>query len=100
MKVLLRYDWFAPSAPATLPDKRVVSGVFYRRGEHSMPEELRDFLPSSATIIDAKERYEKEVVDHSNTLREIDFARGAVEAEEEIREEAERNRVGRPKASK
>lgn len=58
MKVILRYDWFADTAPMAVRDKRQFKGQLYRgdgQTAHEMPEEYFEVLPSTAQVeIDGK----------------------------------------------
>jgi hypothetical protein len=92
MKVKLQHDWFAPTDTQRVGSGAIVlrsAGRMYRgaggpeQGVHDMPEELREFLPKSATIVG------EEVVDApvkrkrpDLTLKDFDFDRAAGEAED------------------
>lgn len=87
MKVKLRHDWFAPTELSVQPDTRVFSGRFYRRGVHEFPEDMREYLPKSATIVGEEKVYEDSP---SDSLADFDHERAAAESEGDIVAEAER----------
>ena len=92
MLVKLANHWFAPSQPNKHDGDRVFSGMFYKRGEHDMPDFLEEFLPTNAVILDKKKTYEAPDIDHTDTLRSLDVARDQADAEAEVHRMAEETR--------
>ncbi len=84
MKVLLKYDWFAPSEETTMElgnkNPRKVSGTFFKAGTHEMSDNLKGKLPKSATIIDDGMLKAVSRPDATNTLRSFDEARANSDA--------------------
>lgn len=90
--------WFAPSYSTPHDGDRVFSGVLYRKGTHSVPDELYDKLPKSAVIVDKGSVHIEEEVSKDDTLGSIDIERASSDMEEQVRQEAENIRTrGRPK---
>lgn len=89
--VKLINGWFAPSEKF-LPDKlRIFSGKFYRRGETEVPDELIEFLPKYAEVLDKKPA-EKKVAQPQETLRDYDIERANSDALVNTLEKAEKSK--------
>jgi len=85
MKVHFQRNWFAPSGvvpdPAR-PKGLPISGTRFRKSANKhdlrdVPEELRKFLPKTATIVENPEEAPAPV---KETLRDHDFERQALDA--------------------
>lgn len=94
MKVTLKGDWFAPSSSRMGTDKIfTMSGQRFQMGTHTMPDELRPFLPKSAVVHDGEdgaEPVEPEAPQEENLLRAFDAERAAGDAEGEARSKADK----------
>jgi len=51
-RVILRRTWFAPTDYVKVDRLRTMAGQRFRRGEHDIPQEYMDFLPSDAEVLD------------------------------------------------
>ena len=92
MKVKLRRSWFYPIDAKPLNDKRDISGGRFRKGTHEMPEELREFLPKDAEVLDDAPVVVEPVAEATDYV-ELDVDRAAVEDEAAANEKAEEARV-------
>lgn len=54
MEVKLKRDWFYHVDAGPANDRRAISGGRYRKGTHTMPDELRSSLPRDAEVLDDK----------------------------------------------
>lgn len=79
MKILLKYDWFAPSELVEVTGRNV-SGILYKAGEHVVSDDLKSKLPRSAKILDEMVEPVKKKVDKQHTLRDFDEERANSEA--------------------
>jgi hypothetical protein len=83
-RVILRRTWFAPTEHVKVDRLRTMAGRRYRRGEHDIPEEFMEFLPSDAQVLDAETPAAPEVEveddDEEETLADYDEERAAAEA--------------------
>lgn len=77
MRVKLKYGWFASSDQMSVSG-RPASGIYYRKGEHKLPDRLLEFLPSSAEVLNEQTR---KYVPVKETLKDYDLDRAAAEAE-------------------
>ena len=93
MEVKLKRDWFYPVDAGPANDQRAISGGRYRKGTHTMPNELLPYLPSDAQVItennDETPEASTEVVPD---LIDADLDRAAAQAEDAILEKAEETR--------
>lgn len=80
--------WFAPSA-SVKDEVRSISGVFYTKGVHNVPYELKNLLPSSCIILEKpiEEGGDEKIA----SLRDFDIERFAMDAEHKVRAEAQKN---------
>ena len=80
--------WFAPSDVVQRDKIQKISGRRFRAGVHDVPDELKEFLPKSATILkDVPEEPDQEGV--VETLRDFDDVRKAQDEFQEKVEKAE-----------
>lgn len=81
-RVIFRRTWFAPTEHVKVDRLRTMAGRRYRRGEHDIPEEFMEFLPSDAQVLDAETPAAPEVEDddEEETLADYDEERAAAEA--------------------
>jgi|TARA_R110000744_G_scaffold28780_1_gene69038 hypothetical protein len=79
-RVIFRRTWFAPTEHVKVDRLRTMAGRRYRRGEHDIPEEFMEFLPSDAQVLDAETPAAPEVEDDEETLADYDEERAAAEA--------------------
>jgi len=94
MKVTLYALWFAPTE-LTHPDAvRTFSGRRYEKGVHYFPEEMREFLPSSAKI-EAGPAASQTVESVKDWRLEADVDRAALEAEAKLFAEADKKLANR-----
>jgi hypothetical protein len=119
VQVIFRNDWFAPSDVQVKVKNLVhVSGKRFRKSDdpQTVPDSLKDFLPSSAVIVDEDGEPVEEIDDDPNSdLKAFDGDRAAAENEgsvdlneveaaaakfqKELAEEKAQKKRGRPKGS-
>ena len=77
--VKLRNNWFPPSTPFHPDSMRVFSGQFYKIGVVEIPDELVEFLPKSAIVLEHnhKKLAVKKEVQKEETLQDYDGDRAA-----------------------
>lgn len=86
--VKLRNNWLAPSSPFKPDHMRVFSGVLYKKGTVEIPDNLVEFLPSNAVVIDMAPMAPEPVMPKEETLKDYDSYRPSLEAEIVVREGA------------
>ena len=94
MEVKLRRTWFYKIDAKPANDQREISGGRYRKGTHTMPDELRPYLPKDAIVLDDAPDDDKPVVvdkEHGGMVYD-DIDRAAAEAEGVAAEKAEETR--------
>lgn len=77
--VKLKNNWFPPSDPFRPDSMRVFSGQFFKIGVVEIPDELVEFLPKSAIILEHnhKKVAVKKEVQKEETLKDYDGDRAA-----------------------
>lgn len=92
MKVVLTTSWFGPSEPADVGG-RVISGQYFPRGEHEMPDWLYDHLPKSATVTQMPTGHTPTPVPpvREPSFKDYDEARMEGEAEAKVITKAQEN---------
>ena len=97
MLVRLKNKWFGPTKIRRLNKIMSTSGRRYKPGDHEMPSEYEEYLPSSATVLSGgkdqvkavpKVEVEAEEVDEVDELVAADADRAAAEAEANVRNAA------------
>lgn len=101
MKVRFKRTWFAPSTPHRPDALRSISGQRFHKGEHEVPDDLKEFLPPDAMIILPNDEAVR-VDSPEMTLTDYDEARQSAEAFEqaEVAKEARRNNLKKARAAK
>lgn len=88
MLVKLKAPWFAPSETEVRDKIRHISGRRFKKGVQEIPEILRDFLPSSAEILD-KEPEPEPQSEGPKSLKEVDPVRAEHDALQAKADEAD-----------
>lgn len=92
--VKLINNWFAPSEVLKIDKIRSFSGQMFERGVREIPDELIEFLPKYAVILDKKP---DPVVEDKpvETLRDFDMERAAADDFEKAVITADKNRTAK-----
>ena len=89
MIVRFEHPWFAPTEVHHRDAIQSTSGKLYKKGVQEIPDELRDKLPSTATILQDIPQVEPE---KEMTYQDFDLERKDAEVVEEVVQNAELER--------
>jgi hypothetical protein len=93
MRVKFKNNWFAPKAEFQKDAKRTFSGQMFPAGEQIVPDELFDYIPKSAKVLEKPKGLDlpTPLPSRENTLAGYDNDRGAFETEAKIQNEQHDN---------
>lgn len=81
MLVKFKNNWFGPAEKVALDKHRNVSGRYYEKGVHEIPNSLKKFLPKDAVILS---KPEPEVVTEKEDLKDFDQDRAVADEVEKV----------------
>ena len=98
MLVKLKYNWFAPSDKVSYAKglNLTVSGKRYKRGVVEIPDDLFEYLPPDAEVLEKAPEPETKEAD----IKELDLARLDGDRHEKLVEDADKTRESYKKKDK